>query len=110
MSEYHLKPCPFCGGPADFEQVERLGIDTWSVGCRATKDDDPDECIAQQFLMTFTRKVEAAAAWNKRATIIDQPPAPKIDLMVEAVPPENDSLGMCFRREDGTTFYVKGGS
>lgn len=30
--------------------------------------------------------------------------------LTPAVPPENDSLGMCFRREDGTTFYVKGGS
>lgn len=75
MSEYFLKPCPFCGGPAAFEEVDNKGYVAWSVGCRADQiDPDGDECIAQQFLMTFTRKTEAAQAWNKRTTIIDTKP------------------------------------
>lgn len=63
-----LLPCPFCGGPAVFEEcAQGSSVNpksaTWSVGCGNTKID----CIAYQMLATFSRKTEAAEAWNKRA-------------------------------------------
>lgn len=63
-----LLPCPFCGGPADFESVEAghsvsIASGTWSVGC-VNQDMD---CIGYMLLARFARKVEAAEAWNKRA-------------------------------------------
>ncbi len=57
-----LKSCPFCGGPAALEEVDHSGYVAWSVGCN---NQDVD-CIAYQMLATFTRKSEAAEAWNKR--------------------------------------------
>lgn len=67
-----LLPCPFCGGPADFESVEAghsvaIGSGTWSVGCQNVQED----CIGYMLMAKFARKVEAAEAWNKR-------PAPTI--------------------------------
>lgn len=61
-----LLPCPFCGGPAEFEEVARdSGREAaWSVGCRMK--DGESECIGQQSLLTFSRKIEAIAAWNTR--------------------------------------------
>lgn len=59
-----LKPCPFCGGPAEIEEV-LSGIDgvRFSVGCTA----DEAHCMGYQSLTTFNFQSEAADAWNKRA-------------------------------------------
>jgi hypothetical protein len=61
-----LLPCPFCGGPADFEQITGSGSSfaTWSVGCQSSETD----CIGYQMLAHYNRKCEAAEAWNKRPT------------------------------------------
>lgn len=66
--ELKLLPCPFCGGEAGFESCAAghsvdLQAGTWSVGCMNSKVD----CIGYQMLAHFARKIEAAAAWNKRA-------------------------------------------
>ncbi len=59
-----LSPCPFCGGPADYEEIPMgLGHAIWSVGCAS----DETDCIGYQMLAHFSRKCEAAAAWNTRA-------------------------------------------
>jgi hypothetical protein len=61
----HLLPCPFCGGPAMFEDITSTKFDrtTWSVGC----GNGDEDCIGYQMLAHFSRKSEAAEAWNKRA-------------------------------------------
>lgn len=65
-----LKPCPFCGGEADIEETSFMEHATFSVGCRSMEG--PDECIGQQSLLTFARKSEAIAAWNRRASPIPE--------------------------------------
>ena len=72
-NDYFLKPCPFCGGPADFEECAQgssTGVYscTWSVGCQNQNED----CIAYQLLAHYNRKSEAAEAWNKRAFNTEQ--------------------------------------
>jgi hypothetical protein len=64
MNKLELKPCPFCGGPSQFEEItpDKYPHTTWSVGC-ANGDED---CIAYQMTARFSRKIEAAEAWNKR--------------------------------------------
>jgi hypothetical protein len=61
-----LLPCPFCAGPAVMEEVpaRSVGDSRWSVGCQ-DKDGGP-ECMGYQSLTTFSRKIEAANAWNTR--------------------------------------------
>lgn len=49
MSE-ELKPCPFCGGEAEYE-----GLYCYCTRCGCRMEDDPDEA-------------EAIAAWNRRAS------------------------------------------
>lgn len=68
-SDPQLLPCPFCGGPATFEECAqgssvKVNSCTWSVGCANTEVD----CIAYQMTASFNRKSEAAEAWNKRAS------------------------------------------
>lgn len=60
-----LLPCPFCGGKAVMEEIESniYGNVRFSVG-RSISDDDT--CMGYQSLTTFSRKCEAASAWNKR--------------------------------------------
>lgn len=62
--EIKLEPCPFCGGPAGFEEItpSKYPHTNWSVGCTNTNED----CIGFQMLASFSRKCEAAEAWNKR--------------------------------------------
>lgn len=49
--------------------------------------------------------------WRQRATIaLRVIGLCKFKDNMPPVPPENDSLGMTFKRDDGTTFIVKGGS
>jgi len=71
MTEPKLKPCPFCGGEADFisKPVATIKLETYMtyrVRCR--------ECYAQSpyrsnaYLHGFHRTLdEAAEAWNRRA-------------------------------------------
>lgn len=65
-----LEPCPFCGGPADIEEIAPKDAGgrnvSFSAGCRNM--DGPDECIGQQSLLTFARKSDAAKAWNRRSS------------------------------------------
>lgn len=59
-----LKPCPFCGGKAVYESVlvdRAVDENRWGVGC------SQEECIGFQWMQTFPRKRDAAAAWNRRA-------------------------------------------
>lgn len=58
-----LKPCPFCGGEATFEEVKHGDTSNWTVGC----EDEDGECYGYQSLTSFARKAEARAAWNRRA-------------------------------------------
>lgn len=62
-----LKPCPFCGGKAEFNEASRIS-DTWfvaSVNCI--------DCCAQivsQGMETKTAEMankSAVSAWNKRS-------------------------------------------
>jgi hypothetical protein len=57
-----LKPCPFCGGPAELEEVDGGG---WSVGCEE-KELSVHYCMGYQSLTSFATKAEAIAAWNTR--------------------------------------------
>lgn len=60
-----LLPCPFCGGSASFEEVDGvIQGSAWTVGC---SDGGGSECIGFQPMTTFSRKSEAAKAWNTRA-------------------------------------------
>jgi hypothetical protein len=69
MTEPKLKCCPFCGGEAVFESVDRGYNDVWTVGCGNQSED----CIATQMISTFSRKADAAEAWNKRSPETDLP-------------------------------------
>ena len=58
-----LKPCPFCGGNASYEEFEG----SWSVGCEDVDSNGIKVvCIGFQSLTTFARKIDAATAWNRR--------------------------------------------
>lgn len=74
-----LKPCPFCGAPAELEQCDTEGPREfrWTVGCH------DDECIGYQSLTTYDRQITAVAAWNRRAAA-PEPPAPGVDAPSEA--------------------------
>lgn len=69
-----LLPCPFCGGEASFEEADYCGRTVFSVGCVSVDGD----CIGYQMLATYSRRSEAAAAWNTR------PAAQTPDLVAQA--------------------------
>lgn len=48
-----LKPCPFCGGEADYHIHERIGVECLACGAG--------------FATVFGSREEAAEAWNRRA-------------------------------------------
>ena len=60
-----LKPCPFCGGKAEYVDYGQEGeFEDWDVECT--------ECHALMIAPgkepgEVTTKLEAAAAWNRRA-------------------------------------------
>jgi hypothetical protein len=58
---YDLDLCPWCAGPADFENLEN---GRYSVGC----NDSEGECLGFQLMTTFATKREAQKAWNRRAS------------------------------------------
>ncbi len=57
-----LKPCPFCGGDALYEQDRSESPKNlrWSAGCRV------ETCMGYMG-PTFPRRKDAAEAWNRRA-------------------------------------------
>lgn len=61
-NEPQLKPCPFCGGPAEIWQVP--DTDMYIIGC--TED---HRCMGNinHMSMIFCTKKTATAAWNRRA-------------------------------------------
>jgi len=61
----NLKPCPFCGGEARFEECDGVikGDIRWSVGCHL---DEGGHCHGYQSLNTYATKAEAFKAWNTR--------------------------------------------
>lgn len=64
MNEENLKPCPFCGGDAEFEDLGDPGeFEDWGVHCRSCRivmlpPGPEDGCIST--------RAEAAKAWNRR--------------------------------------------
>lgn len=63
MSE-QLKPCPFCGEPADIDgKPGATGEQYWPLCVN-------DECViyAADLFNTFATRREAIAAWNRRAS------------------------------------------
>jgi len=58
-----LKPCPFCGGEADFASTDTVIGTVWTVECV----NDAVDCIGSALASTYNRKIEAATAWNIRA-------------------------------------------
>lgn len=76
-----LKPCPFCGGEAEYEEIQFQDSDdiAWSVGCKlkVSEHEEDDSCCGYMSHHKFARKCEAAAAWNKRypleCTACDKP-------------------------------------
>lgn len=61
MSDLQLKPCPFCGGKAEFIRTPARYV-PWGAGCSS-----PD-CIAYTGygMRLFQSKDGATAAWNRR--------------------------------------------
>jgi hypothetical protein len=72
MIEPFLKRCPFCGGEAGFQEdtPPAYPLTTWGVVCLNQEED----CIACLAMKTYSRKTDAAEAWNKRVIILDQKP------------------------------------
>jgi hypothetical protein len=68
--EQELAPCPFCGGPAELEEVDGGG---WSVGCEE-KALSLHYCMGYQSLTSFATKREAITAWNTRRPPYIGPP------------------------------------
>ena len=53
-----LKPCPFCGGKADFEEIERYyGDISWTVMCT--------QCGARIGVHSVDKN-DVAEEWNRR--------------------------------------------
>ena len=67
MTGPDLKPCPFCGRPAEIVEKETWGERLYFVGCHI---DQRDVCIAVSSgfgARPFDSVRDAAAAWNRRA-------------------------------------------
>lgn len=68
MTEETLKPCPFCGGAASIEHVEKV----WEVGCSNFDMLAVDkDCCGNGIGTKFATKKEAIRGWNKRANPTD---------------------------------------
>lgn len=69
MSEAELLPCPFCGGMASVEHVDKV----WEVGCDHF-DVDPSgkDCCGSGIGSSYATKREAIKAWNTRTHSTDR--------------------------------------
>lgn len=63
--EGELLPCPFCGSPCAFEH-DNDSMGQWRVFCRDHKD-DAGCAIGLNNSDNYSRRVDAATAWNKRS-------------------------------------------
>ena len=61
MSDIHLKPCPFCGGKADFDERQYNDVTDYCVWCVTP------ECDCFVRTVWCATKEEAAEMWNRRA-------------------------------------------
>ena len=65
MPSPELKPCPFCGGPAEIGTYSIDGYTTaWTGTCKDNQCNG--YCIADYFRSAHSLR-EAVAAWNRRA-------------------------------------------
>ena len=64
MSDIKLKPCPFCGGKAEVEQIAGATWDKFVAHCKSSK------CIAFYIGYVdegiYPTKTKAIEAWNRR--------------------------------------------
>lgn len=57
-----LKPCPFCGGNAEFAHGGYWGSELFKVVCG-----NKDKCVILPETGAYFIKEQAATAWNRRA-------------------------------------------
>lgn len=77
MADPFLKPCPFCGGKAVFEEGEMFNF---TVSC--VENDGSVECVAHQAMTEYKTKWEAARAWNTRVPLL---PKEISEMIVQAI-------------------------
>lgn len=61
MEPITLKPCPFCGGDAEFTSGGYWGRELFKVRCG-----NKDKCVMLPETGAYFIKLQAAAAWNRR--------------------------------------------
>lgn len=71
--EGELMPCPFCGSEASFEHDDTGQLATWRVYCRDSVVGTKPCPMALVSTMGSARRVEAAAAWNRRVDLKRDP-------------------------------------
>lgn len=106
--EIKLLECPFCGGPAELEEVDGGG---WSVGCQE-KPLSVHFCMGYQSLTSFATKREAIAAWNTRAHDGDgwrdiESAQDGVDVLVYV--PSTEEQFVAYRDEKGDWLYARCG-
>ncbi len=62
MESITLKPCPFCGGPAEFAYDGYWGQEMFKVKCG-----NEDKCVILPETGAFFIKQAAAVVWNRRS-------------------------------------------
>lgn len=62
MESITLKPCPFCGGPAEFAYGGYWGQETFKVKCG-----NEGKCVILPETGAFFIKQAAAVVWNRRS-------------------------------------------
>lgn len=72
MSEHNMKPCPFCGRPAQLRhKKDSLRGDSYTIRCGDTK------CVGRTYRF-FRTETQAIKAWNMR--VIET--APDVDAAI----------------------------
>ena len=69
MNKIDLKPCPFCGGEAKFEDISTEDETYFMIQC-TTEECSAGVCFADNSIT----KAKAASAWNRRhhSTVVNQ--------------------------------------